>query len=147
MNDSAMVAACTPYGLLACKIVEQAVLDWRAMINGRSENANCNYTELRQFLKSAWCAELLSVADLDSDWVLHHLEVEMERERNCARDPKAKKQQPIRKPITIDGRTASAHTWSRELGVDLTSIYTRYRRDGRTFVEHWLTEIKRERGL
>ena len=147
MTEIELIRECDPHMLLAYKIVERAILDWRLLIQGRSA-AKVSVDEIRGFFQSDWCAELLSSTCFSGERVLSVLEKEL------ARSPvKAKKDEPkqrkklARKPITIDGRTASAHTWSRELGVGLTAVYRWYDQNGREYVEQRLTAIKRGRGL
>lgn len=135
MNDFQMMSACGPFGLLACKIVEQAILDWRALIRGKNAGAMSNLEEIKRFLRGTWCEELLSFTDLDGEWVLAQLEKE------------ANKVCETRKMITIDGCTRNLATWCRELGISDTSAYKAYRRFGRAYVEVRLAGIKREKGL
>lgn len=135
MNNFKMVCACDPFGLLACKIVEQAIIDWRALIRGKSAGAMSNLDEIKMFLRGTWCEELLSFTDLDGDWVLAQLE--KEEDLVCK----------TRKMITIDGRTKNLSAWCKELGISDTPFYKAYRRFGRAYVEIRLAGIKREKGL
>lgn len=48
------------YERLANEIVLQAIHDWKSLDAGHVEKGDKNYTELRNFFKSAWC-----------DWLLH----------------------------------------------------------------------------
>ena len=54
-----------PIGLLAAQIVIYAVDDWRALIKQKAwldavnSRKHCNFTELRQFFRSDWCAFLM----------------------------------------------------------------------------------------
>lgn len=135
MNDFKTTSACSPYGLLACKIVEQAILDWRALIRGKSAGAMSNLDEIKMFLRGTWCEDLLSFTDLDGEWVLAQLE--KEENKVCE----------TRKMITIDGRTRNLATWCKELGISDTPFYKAYRRFGRAYVEVRLAAINREKGL
>lgn len=130
-----MNAACDPHRLLACKIVEQAVLDWRALIRGKNAGAMSSIDEIKCFLQGTWCEQLLSFTDLDGEWVLCRLEAEADRSHKS------------RKMLTIDGRTENIFTWSKELGVDNRQVYKMYKRQGRAYVESRLAAIKRERDL
>lgn len=67
------------YKELACAIIEQAVLDWRAMI----EKEKChkasllyNYNELRRFFNSDWCELLMVYMPIPPADILKHLEEE-----------------------------------------------------------------------
>lgn len=145
MNELEMVREVDPHTLLAYKIVERAVLDWRLIIQGGKSAEKVSEAEIRGFLKSSWCEELLSGTCFNGEWVLQRLEEEMAEARGEIQKPKAMKKP--RKSITIDGRTASAYEWGHELGVCITTIYKWYNRNGRKFVERWLAEVKKERGL
>lgn len=137
MNDFQMSSACSPYGLLACKIVQQAIVDYRAPL--RRGGAKSSMEEIRRFLKSQWCDDLLSFTEVDGGWVLHMLEREAETKRETGREPRM---------VTIDGQTKGLHTWCRELGIaSSTWMYEKYRECGREFVEERLTAIKRRRAL
>lgn len=148
MNELEMIRECDPHTLLAYKIIERAILDWRLIIQGGKSAAKVSTSEIRGFLKSQWCEELLSGTCFNGEWVLQKMEEELEQSsvQPAKEEPKTRKK-PMRKPITIDGRTASAHTWSRELGVGLTAVYRWYNQNGREYVEQQLTAIKREHGL
>lgn len=135
MNNFKMTEACSPFGLLACKIVEQAVLDYRALLCGKSVGYQTSIDEIRHFLQGPWCEELLSFTDVDGDWVLERLDKEAERLGRT------------RKILTIDGRTANVLTWCKELGLQNGDVYKMYRKQGRRYVEARLAAIKREKGL
>lgn len=138
MNDFEMTSACNPYGLLACKIVEQAILDYRALMRGCGRG-NANFAEIRRFLLSQWGDDLLSFTDVDGAWVLRMLDREAPPEKKVERQARM---------LTIDGQTKALHTWCRELGVpSSTWLYKMHRERGREFVVEHLTAIKRERGL
>lgn len=139
MNDAKMIAACDPHRLLACKIVERAVLDWRAAAHSKSDHARFRMDEIRTFFRGKWCAELLSFSDMDGEEILARLERETPKLKNkAARGDRV---------ATIDGRTAPVGTWCRELGTHATGIYRQYKEHGREFVEKKLAAIKREKGL
>lgn len=74
MNDFEMSSACSPFGLLACKIVQQAILDYRVLLRGGRIRGYANIGEIRRFLQGSWCEELLSFTDVDGRWVLEQLE-------------------------------------------------------------------------
>lgn len=134
MNDFEIASACDPFGLLACKIVEQAIHDYRALLRG-SGRGNANLEEIRRFLRGPWCDVLLSCTDVNGEWVLKRL------------DKEAEKIEPRRRMLTVDGRTATVKTWCRELGVSDTNVYRWYHKGGRKFVEDVLSTIKKEKGL
>lgn len=134
MNDFKMLSSCSPYGLLACKIVEQAVLDWRKLINGKSAGHMSSMEEIRNFLKSAWCEELLAPTGVDGAWVLGKLEAEASVERGT-------------RMLTLDGRTENVNTWCRLLAIPGWRVYKMYDIHGRAFTENAMTALKRERGL
>lgn len=134
MNDFEIASACDPFGLLACKIVEQAIHDYRALLRG-SGRSNTNFAEIRRFLLSQWCDDLLSFTDVDGKWVLKCL------------DKEAETLGPRKVALTIDGRTENAKTWCKELGVSPNNVYRWYHEKGRKFVEDVLSTIKKEKGL
>lgn len=134
MNDFKMLSACNPYGLLACKIVERAILDWRLLLGGVSAGMS-NMDEIRCFLQSGWCEDLLSFAEVDGAWVLNMLERESES--------LAKK----KRMVTVDGRTDTIYAWCAELGVSCGRMYRMYDNQGRAFAEQYLAGIKRVRDL
>ncbi len=139
MNNTTMTGSCNPYGLLACKIVERAVLDWRAAARYKSDSARFRMDEIRTFFRGKWCAELLSFSDMDGEEILARLERETVKLKNkAARGERA---------VTIDGRTAPIGTWCRELGVCATHIYKLYKEHGCECAEKKLAAIKREKGL
>lgn len=76
MNDFQMTSACSPFGLLACKIVQQAIVDYRALLRRQTAGAKSSMEEIRRFLKSQWCDDLLSFTEVNGEWVLHMLEHE-----------------------------------------------------------------------
>lgn len=73
-----------PYGLLAVEIVIQAIADWRLLVNKRAwENDahcshQCNFDAIRNFLKSDWCALLLTKTEWESARILEILEAELQ---------------------------------------------------------------------
>ena len=139
MNNVAMTAECSPYGLLACRIVEQAIFDYRALMRSRTAGAKSGIDEIRHFLRSQWCDYLLSYTDVNGEWVLAQLE----------KEPVAPKKKFVRggHVATIDGRTATINTWCRELGVSTTYAYRIYNQQGRECAEALLAAVVRERGL
>ena len=141
MNDATMMAACNPYGLLACKIVEQAILDYRALVRGRSGGGQISKEEIRHFLKSQWCDDLLGFTEVNGNWVLWMLEHEkpMKKEQAALKN--------VKRPVTIGDRTAPIWTWCNELGIDKTKGYRRYKKYGREYVESWFAAVKTARGL
>lgn len=140
MNDFKTTSACNPYGLLACKIVEQAILDYRALVRGHNAGVQTNFEEISRFLRSAWCDNLLSFTNVSGEWVLDMLEREGVPEKAVYRHTRM---------LTVDGQTKPLHTWCRELGMpgSSTRIYKLYEKHGRRYVEEQLTAIKRGRGL
>ena len=134
MNDTTMLRACDPFGALACKIVERAILDWRLLLGGMSAGAS-TMDEIRSFLQSDWCGGLLSFTEVDGAWVLNMLERESESI--------AKK----KRMVTVDGRTDTIYAWCTELGVPCWRMYKMYDNQGRAFAEQYLAGIKRVRGL
>ena len=145
MTEIQMIRECEPHTLLAYKVVERAILDWRLIIQGGKSATKVSESEIRGFLKSSWCDELLSGTCVNGEWVLKQLEEEMAEARGEIKKPEKKKRP--RMDITIDGKTGTIYEWAPALGVSKTAIYKWYNRKGRTFVENWLTEVKRERGL
>lgn len=129
MNDFQISSACNPYGLLACKIVEQAILDWRALIRGKTAGATSSLEEIKHFLLGQWCEDLLSFTDVDGEWVLERLL--KEEDRVCQ----------TRKMATVAGRTENLHVWCNELGLSKTAVYKAYLEQGREYVERRLTSI------
>lgn len=138
MNDFEMASACTPYGLLACKIVERAVLDWRSSHHGESDTARFRLDELRTFFRGRWCSQLLTVADMDGNEILARLEREQ---------PKRKAGRRNACLVTVDGETTTIGVWCRRLNMEGSYLYNKYRQRGRAYVEEWLTEFKKGRGL
>ena len=134
MNDFKKLQACSPFGLLACKIVEQAVLDYRALMRGYFVE-KCSLEEIRRLLEGPWCEELLSFTDVDGGWVMAQIDRETEEIM------------PRSKPLTIDGRTENVYTWCKELGVDPSTVYRMYRSFGRVEAERHLAAIKKEKGI
>ena len=76
MNDFQMTSACSPFGLLACKIVQQAIVDYRVLVRKKTAGAKAGVEEIRRFLRSQWCDALLSYTEVNGEWVLHMLEHE-----------------------------------------------------------------------
>ena len=67
------------YTDLACAIIEQAVTDWRSMIEREKQDRVSllyNYAELRRFFKSAWCELLTESMPIPPSEILEHLEKE-----------------------------------------------------------------------
>ena len=145
MNDFEMNSILDPHALLAVKIVERAVFDWRLLMKG-SKIAKVGFDEIRGFLTGAWCAKLLSSTDVTGEWVLQKLEQEFIREGCCVEKlvPEERKM-GNKKAITIDGRTASVYRWCQELRIDTKSAYRWYKNRGRSYTEQRLAEIKRWR--
>jgi hypothetical protein len=141
VNDFELTSACTPFGLLACKIVEQAILDYRALTSGRSLNSQTSIEEILHFLKSQWCDDLLGFTELNGNWVLWMLEHEKPMKKEQAGLKYAKR------PVTIGDRTAPLGTWCNELGISQTTGYRMYKKYGREYVESWFAAIKTARGL
>lgn len=136
MNDFEMTSSCTPFGLLACQIVKQAIADYRALLRGeKSVGAQTSLDEIRRFLLGPWCDTLLGFTDVTGEWVLEMLEKEAENIGQRTRY------------ITIDGRTARLCTWCTEFGLNPGYYYTVYRTHGRRRVEELLAKVKRERSL
>ena len=140
MNDFEMTSACNPYGLLACKIVQQAIADYRSLLRGeKGVGVQTGLDEIRRFLLGPWCDTLWSFTDVNGEWVLRMLEREAVPKKDIGRS---------QRPVTIDGQTKGLHTWCKELGIKSnTRMYEKYRECGREFVEERLAAIKRERGL
>ena len=63
MDDVMTVTGFDPYRLLAYKIVERAIYDWRGIVRGETESARKNRVEIEQFLLGRWCSVLLSFTD------------------------------------------------------------------------------------
>lgn len=77
------------------EIVNRAVLDWRLLIRAKAwkiaylipmqggyekiPNARCNFTELRQFFKSDWCAACLQLnnSSVSAPIILEKMEAEL----------------------------------------------------------------------
>ena len=146
MTEIEMIRDVDPHTLLAYKIVERAILDWRLITYGYKSGEKVSEAEIKGFLKSQWCEALLGGTCVNGEWVLKKLEEEKAMARGEIPRPE-KKKKPPQKEITIDGRTENVYAWSRYLKVSTTTIYKWYNRKGRQFVEQWLTEVKRERGL
>lgn len=142
MNNAKMQAECNPYRLLACKIVEQAVFDWRALMRGQSAGEKSSLDEIERFLLGPWCEELLGFTDdVSGVWVLQQLE----RETGRTKKPAARK--TVKRPLTICGRTAPLKTWCNELGISATTGYRLYATHGREYVEARFAAIKEVHGL
>lgn len=120
-----------PWSLLAYKIVERAIYDWRGLCRGDAESAKKNYSEIRSFLTGVWCEDLLSFTDITGEWVLMRLENERKKER--------------RHLITVCGVTKPIHTICKELGVCTNTAYYWYKTKGQEYTEQKLTDIKRRR--
>lgn len=145
MNDFEMASTLDPHALLAVKIVERAVFDWRLLMQG-SDISKVGFDEIRSFLKGRWCAKLLSSTDVTGEWVLQKLEQELAREGCCVEKlvPEERKM-GNKKDITIDGRTATVYRWCKELRIDTKLVYKWYNQNGRSYTEQRLAEIKRWR--
>ncbi len=137
MNDFDMCCACSPYGLLACKIVQQAIIDYRALLRGENRGEKVSFDEIRRFLLGQWCDDLLSFTEVNGVWVLNLLEKEAENVE--------KREQFL--SITIDGRTATISEWCKEIGLSYSWHYKLYQKYGRQYVERRIADIKREKGL
>ena len=133
MNDFDMCCDCSPYGLLACKIVQQAIVDYRALLRGENRGEKVSFDEIRRFLKGQWCDDLLSFTEVTGEWVLNLLEKETVDQR--------------KRFVTVDGRTATIGTWCKELGLNPGGYYTLYHKYGRRYVEKSLSAKKRAKGL
>lgn len=138
MNDFEMTSACNPFGLLACKIVQQAIMDYRALLRGQNFGEKTNLAEIRRFLRSQWCDDLLSFTEVDGAWVLSMLEREGKPTKEVERHSRM---------LTIDGQTKALHTWCRELGMDSKKIYRMYARQGERYTARHLAALRKERGL
>lgn len=68
-----------PWSSLAQAIVYQAVLDWKAIDDGRPI-AGVNYAALRNFFLSPWCETLLLFTGLDPRMIVERLEADTIRE-------------------------------------------------------------------
>lgn len=134
MNSFNMESACDPWGLLAAKIVQQAVMDWRMITMGKNPGDRGTVEEIREFLEGRWCEDLLSITGLDGEWVLGMMETEL-------------KKRGMHRLVTVDGQEASICAWCRKLGIDNGPVYKWYQRGGRAYAEKRLEQIKRERGL
>ena len=66
---------------LSAEIVIAAVKDWRQLVKQKAwrkkPQANCNFTELRRFFKSEWCAFLMQDFELVPERMLKILEQEL----------------------------------------------------------------------
>ena len=62
-----------PWLSLAQGVVYQAIIDWRALDDGRTVERT-NYTVLRNFFKSAWCENLLLFTDITPQSIIESLE-------------------------------------------------------------------------
>lgn len=72
-----------PLGLFAAEIVMHAITDWRWLIKEKAwqneeEKPLCNFTELRAFFNSEWCAFLLEKWSMESTRILELLEAELQ---------------------------------------------------------------------
>lgn len=135
MNNFKTTEACSPFGLLAFKIVEQAIMDYRALLRGKTVGYQTSIDEIRHFLKGPWCEELLSFTEVDGDWVLERLDKE---EAQIA---------SRKRLLTIDGRTENLNVWCNELGVSSSRAYKIYKAQGRRYMEARMASIKKEKGL
>ena len=67
------------YRELACAVIEQAVTDWRSMIEKEKQDRVSllyNYNELRRFFKSSWCELLMVHMPIPPADILKQLEEE-----------------------------------------------------------------------
>ena len=144
MNEIQMLEVLDPYSLFAYKIVERAVYDWRLLMQGSSVGGKVSMEEIRQFLKSQWCAELLDGTCVTGEWVLKMLEDELKRLSPTMESSDRKCQK--KKVVTIDGVTVSISKACRDLGIRNQAIYKMYERHGRKYCEKYLTGVKRRRG-
>lgn len=72
---------CEPHLHLAAGIVAAAVTDWRELVKRKAWDKKpqryCNFTELRLFFKSEWCAFLLQHFSIEPESILERLEAEL----------------------------------------------------------------------
>lgn len=87
-----LVEGSNPNKILAHEIILKAVDDWRRLIIVRAwEDKYClknnNFTELRQFFRSEWCALLMTGDSLTPADILRQLEKELAeaKEKDFAR--------------------------------------------------------------
>lgn len=80
-NNPAFVEAADPYTMLACGIIEQAVLDWKSLCDrnlGKRVRvpATVNFGELKTFFRSEWCDVLVQDSSYSPIRMLKRLESE-----------------------------------------------------------------------
>ncbi len=73
---------CEPHLHLAAGIVAGAIADWRKLVKRKAwkterPNRYCNFTELRLFFKSEWCAFQLQHFSIEPESILERLEAEL----------------------------------------------------------------------
>lgn len=146
MNEIQMLEVLDPYSLFAYKIVERAVYDWRLLMQGSSVGGKVSMEEIRQFLKSQWCAELLDGTCVTGEWVLKMLEDELKRLGPADTMMPTERKMQNKKAVTVDGVTASIYSWCKKLKMDDQAVYRMYRDKGREYCEKYLTGVKRRRG-
>ena len=148
MNDFEITAALDPWSLFAYKIIERAVYDWRLLLQGVHPDPRVSMEEIRRFLESGWCDELLEGFCVNGKWVLKQLE----QERNSKEFGEEKmfaneRNMSNGKSVTIDGKTASVYGWCKQLGITHGDVYKLYNARGRQACEKYLSDVKRRRGL
>lgn len=147
MNDFEITSALDPWSLFAYKIIERAVYDWRLLLQGVHPDTRVSMEEIRRFLKSGWCDELLEGFCVNGEWVLKQLEQERDSKEFGEEKMLKERNMSNRKSVTIDGKTASVYGWCKMLGIDNCAVYKIYNEQGRKACEQHLTGVKRRRGL
>lgn len=131
MDDVMTVTGFDPYRLLAYKIVERAIYDWRGIVRGEKESARKNRIEIEQFLLGRWCSVLLSFTDaVDGYWVWDNLLHEQHKKRET-------------RTATVNGRTMSLYAWGKKLGLNLGALNGYYKAHGKEETEEKIAEMVR----
>lgn len=148
MNDFEITSALDPWSLFAYKIIERAVYDWRLLMHGCPPDTKVSMDEIRHFLKSRWCADLLDGFCVSGEWVLQKLEEELagqdfRKEKSLVNERKMAN----KKVVTVDGKTASIYNWCKVLGLTNGTVYKMYNDRGRKVCEQYLADVKKRRGL
>ena len=87
-----------PTGMLAAEIVAKAVEDWRMLIQQKAWlpsvpiSQQCNFDEIRNFLRSQWCELLLLPCEMDQQKILEILEAELQEAQQKHEERKDGKQ-------------------------------------------------------
>lgn len=131
MDDVMTVTGFDPYRLLAYKIVERAIYDWRGIVRGETESARKNRVEIEQFLLGRWCSVLLSFTDaVDGYWVWDNLLHEQHKKREI-------------RTATVGGRTMSLYAWGKKLGLNTGALNGYYKAHGKAETEEKIAEMMR----